>query len=134
MAEPHAHSQPIQTYGPAPHNRNIWPHNSRATVLCLRFWPILLSVLVAVVYPLLLVLIIVNRDLSSSTSFNTSFDLCSVQLIFSILRHTSISKVSNLVMYSFLIVLISAQDKVTLQISVFTVLFLRHLQSSQSNP
>jgi len=32
MAEPHAHSQPIQTYGPAPHNRNIWPHNSRATV------------------------------------------------------------------------------------------------------
>src|SRR6218665_2981800 len=30
MAEPHAHSQPIQTYGPAPHNRNIWPHNSRA--------------------------------------------------------------------------------------------------------
>src|SRR6218665_1564208 len=25
MAEPHAHSQPIQTYGPAPHNRNIWP-------------------------------------------------------------------------------------------------------------
>src|SRR6218665_510673 len=53
MAEPHAHSQPIQTYGPAPHNRNIWPHNSRATVFCLRFWPILLSVLVAVVYPLL---------------------------------------------------------------------------------
>src|SRR6218665_4009966 len=31
MAEPHAHSQPIQTYGPAPHNRNIWPHNSQAT-------------------------------------------------------------------------------------------------------
>src|SRR6218665_596342 len=30
MAEPHAYSQPIQTYGPAPHNRNIWPHNSRA--------------------------------------------------------------------------------------------------------
>src|SRR6218665_3421668 len=53
MAEPHAHSQPIQTYGPAPHNRNIWPHNSRATVFCLRFWPILLFVLVAVVYPLL---------------------------------------------------------------------------------
>src|SRR6218665_2267563 len=26
--------------------------------------------------------------LSSSTSFNTSFDMCSVQLIFSILRHT----------------------------------------------
>src|SRR6218665_3934716 len=25
MAEPHAHSQPIQTYGPAPHKRKIWP-------------------------------------------------------------------------------------------------------------
>src|SRR6218665_1866358 len=34
-----------------------------------------------------LVLIIVNKDLSSSTSFNTSFDMCSVQLIFSVLRH-----------------------------------------------
>src|SRR6218665_2873166 len=65
-----------------------------------------------------LVLIIVNRDLSSSISFNTSFDMCSVQLIFSILRHTFISKASNLVMSSFLIVLISAQYKATLQISV----------------
>src|SRR6218665_1900203 len=74
-----------------------------------------------------LVLIIVNRDLSSSTSFSTSFDMCSVQLIFSILRHTFISKASNLVMSSFLIVLISAQYKVTLQISVFTIRFLRHL-------
>src|SRR6218665_201721 len=81
-----------------------------------------------------LVLIIVNKDLSSSTSFNTSFDMCSVQLIFSILRHTFISKASNLVMSSFLIVLISAQCKVTLQISVFTILFLRHLHSSQSCP
>src|SRR6218665_627940 len=53
MAEPHAHSQPIQTYGPAPHNRNIWPHNSRATVFCLRFWPILLFALQVSVYPLL---------------------------------------------------------------------------------
>src|SRR6218665_956462 len=53
MAEPHAHSQPIQTYGPAPHNRNIWPHNSQAAVFCLRFWPILLSALVSPVYPLL---------------------------------------------------------------------------------
>src|SRR6218665_3120786 len=35
-------------------------------------------------------------------------------------------------MSSFLIVLISAQYKVTLQISVFTILFLRHLHSSQS--
>src|SRR6218665_3175933 len=25
MAEPQAHSQPIETYGLAPHNRNIWP-------------------------------------------------------------------------------------------------------------
>src|SRR6218665_945776 len=81
-----------------------------------------------------LVLIIVNRYLSSSTSFNTSFDICSVQLIFFILRHTFISKASNLVMSSFLIVLISAQYKVTLQISVFTILFLRHLHSSQSSP
>src|SRR6218665_3742603 len=40
MAEPHAHSQPIETYGLAPHNRNmwpsahnrnIWPYNSHAT-------------------------------------------------------------------------------------------------------
>src|SRR6218665_1996576 len=44
-----------------------------------------------------LVLIIVNRYLSSSTSFNTSFDMCSVQLIFTILRQTFISKASNLV-------------------------------------
>src|SRR6218665_3904702 len=56
--------------------------------------------------------------------------MCSVQLIFTILRHTFISKASNLVMSSFLIVLISAQYKVTFQISVFTILFLRHLHSS----
>src|SRR6218665_2399971 len=60
--------------------------------------------------------------------------MCSVQLIFFILRHTFISKASNLVMSSFLIVIISAQYKVTLQISVFTILFLRHLHSSQSSP
>src|SRR6218665_523988 len=60
--------------------------------------------------------------------------ICSVQLIFSILRHTFISKASNLVMSSFLIVLVSAQYKVTLQVSVFTILFLRHLRSSQSSP
>ena len=41
--------------------------------------------------------------------------MCSVQLIISILRHTFISKFSNLVMSFFLIVLISAQYKVTLQ-------------------
>src|SRR6218665_1954535 len=34
-----------------------------------------------------LVLIIVNKDLTSSTSLNTSFDMCSVQLIFFVLRH-----------------------------------------------
>src|SRR6218665_4004931 len=33
------------------------------------------------------VLIIATKDLSSSTSFNISFDMCSVQLIFSVLRH-----------------------------------------------
>src|SRR6218665_1431442 len=60
--------------------------------------------------------------------------MCSVQLIFSILRHTFISMASNLVMSSFLIVLISAQYKVTLQISVFTILFFRHLHSSHSSP
>src|SRR6218665_3785009 len=92
------------------------------------------SVIICPIQCRCLVLIIVNRDLSSSTSFNTSFDMCSVQLIFSILRHTFISKASNLVMSSFLIVLISAQYKVTLQISVFTILFLRHLHSSQSFP
>src|SRR6218665_3895352 len=56
------------------------------------------------------------------------------QLIFSILRHTFISKASNLVMSFLLIVLISAQYKGTLQISVFSILFLRHLHSSQSSP
>src|SRR6218665_1660389 len=80
------------------------------------------------------VVIIVNKDLSSSTSFNTSFDMCSVQLIFSVQRHTLISKASNLVMSSFLRVHVSAQYKVTLQISVFSILFLRHLHTSQSSP
>ena len=37
--------------------------------------------------------------------------MCSVQLIFSILRHTFSSKTSNLVMSPFLVVLISAQYK-----------------------
>jgi|SRR6218665_977776 len=41
--------------------------------------------------------------------------------------HTHISKASNLVMCSFLRVHVSAQYKVTLQISVFAILFLRHL-------
>src|SRR6218665_379073 len=30
MAQPHAYSQPIEPYGLAPHNRNIWPYNSQA--------------------------------------------------------------------------------------------------------
>src|SRR6218665_720143 len=71
-----------------------------------------------------LVLIVIYRDLSSSTSFNTS---SFVQLIFSILRHIHISKASNLVMSSFLTVHVSTQHTVTLQISVFTILFLRRL-------
>src|SRR6218665_421188 len=50
--------------------------------------------------PYCLVLIVVNRDLSSATSFNISFDMCSVQLIFSILRHTFISKASSDVLLS----------------------------------
>src|SRR6218665_48709 len=75
-----------------------------------------------------LVVIIVNRDLSCSTSFNTSsFDVCSFLLIFAILCLIHISKASNLVMSSFLRVHVSAQYKGTLQISVFTILFLRHL-------
>src|SRR6218665_4181377 len=49
--------------------------------------------------------------------------MCYVQLIFSILRHTFISKAYKLVMSSFLIVLISALYKVTLQISIFTSFF-----------
>src|SRR6218665_2998333 len=43
----------IETYGPQPNNRNIWPHNSRATVFC-HAWPILLSALVAALISLLL--------------------------------------------------------------------------------
>src|SRR6218665_2583898 len=36
-----------------PHNRNRWPHNSRATAFC-HAWPILLFALVAAFIPLLL--------------------------------------------------------------------------------
>src|SRR6218665_1775882 len=45
MAEPHAHSQPIQTYGRAAHNR------------LRNAWPILLFALVPPVYPLLVCLV-----------------------------------------------------------------------------
>src|SRR6218665_432420 len=95
---------------------------------------VMLSESPLIIYPIqfrCLVLIIVNKDLSSSTSFNTSsFDTCSVQLIVPITRHIHISKASNLVMSFFLRVHVSAHYKATLQISVFTILFLRHL----SNP
>src|SRR6218665_1542130 len=53
--------------------------------------------------------------------------MCSVQLIFSVLRHIHISKASILLMFSFLRVHVSAQYKVTLQISVFIILLMRHL-------
>src|SRR6218665_1127345 len=42
----------IETYGPQPNNRNIWPYNSQATVFC-HAWPILLSVFQVVLYTLL---------------------------------------------------------------------------------
>src|SRR6218665_3844297 len=75
MAQRHAYSQPIETYSLAPHNRNIWPsptptanqykHMAQRRIIETygntiagrrrrrHAWPILLSVLVAVVYPLL---------------------------------------------------------------------------------
>src|SRR6218665_2619770 len=50
------------------------------------------------------------KDLSSPTNVNTSsFDICSVQLILSILRHIHISKASSLAMSTCLIVHVSAQ-------------------------
>src|SRR5688572_10587894 len=53
---------------------------------------------------LCLFFIVASVDLSSPTIRSTSsFDMCSVQLIFSILRHNHISKASNLLMSSFLI-------------------------------
>src|SRR6218665_2031934 len=58
--------------------------------------------------------------LLSGTSFDMT--LCSVQLIFSVLRHIFISKASNHVMSSFLRIHVSAQYMVALQISVFTIL------------
>src|SRR6218665_4104641 len=61
---------------------------------------------------LCLALIVDIRELSSPTNVNTSsFDICSVQLILSILRHTHISKASSLAtcMSTCLIVHVSAQ-------------------------
>src|SRR6218665_3918660 len=75
MAQRHAYSQPIETYSLAAHNRNIWPsatptanqykhmaqhhiietygHTIAGRRRRRHAWPILLSVLVAPVYPLL---------------------------------------------------------------------------------
>src|SRR6218665_972249 len=65
-----------------------------------------------------LVLIISIKDLFYSTFFNTSsFVLCSVQLIFSILLHIHISQASIRLTSSFLIVHVSALYSVTLHIS-----------------
>src|SRR6218665_3298509 len=63
MAQRHAHSQPIETYGLAPHNRNIWStaterhtietYGPQPTNRLRHAWPILLSAFQLVVYPLL---------------------------------------------------------------------------------
>src|SRR6218665_9438 len=45
-------SHTIETDGRLPHNRNRWPHNSRATAFC-HAWPILLFAPDAAFYPLL---------------------------------------------------------------------------------
>src|SRR6218665_2508009 len=75
-----------------------------------------------------LVLIISIKDLFPSTFFNTSsFVLCSVQLILSILLHIHISKASIRWTSSFLIVHVSAPYSVTLHISALTILFLMYL-------
>src|SRR6218665_1889288 len=75
-----------------------------------------------------LVLIISIKDLFSSVFFSTSsFVLCSVQLILSILLHIHISKGSIRLKASFLIVHVSAPYSVTLHISALTILFLMSL-------
>src|SRR6218665_1544597 len=80
------------------------------------------------------VLIISNKDLFSSTFFNTSsFVLCSVQQILSVLLHIHISKASICLTSSFLIVQVSAPYKVTLHISALTILFLMSLFSPPFN-
>src|SRR6218665_1083666 len=45
-------SHTIETDGRRPHNRNRWPHNSRATAFC-HAWPILLFALLISFIPLL---------------------------------------------------------------------------------
>src|SRR6218665_2600279 len=66
MAEGHT----IETYGRAPHNRNIWQTGRRHA------WPILLSVLLAVVIPLLvgavLILVIILILISCLWCFYTN--------------------------------------------------------------
>src|SRR6218665_3607163 len=75
-----------------------------------------------------LVLIISIKYLFSSTFFITSsFVMCSVQLILSILLHIHISKASIRLTSSFLIVHVSAPYSVTLPISSLTILFLMSL-------
>src|SRR6218665_1469003 len=70
-----------------------------------------------------LVLILSISDLFSSTFFNiSSFVLCSVQLILSVLLHIHISKPSILLKSSFLIVNVSAPHNATLHISTLTIL------------
>src|SRR6218665_1343871 len=100
MAQRHAHSQPIQTYGPAPHNRNIWPHNSRATVFCLRFWPILLSVFQAPSYPLLMymtyvrkwLLLQINRIICPEVAVNGQFFAWKIEF-FNCLKKSKLSEI-----------------------------------------
>ena len=57
------HSHTIETYGPQPNNRNIWPYNSQATVFC-HAWPILLSVFQVVLYTLLTTLLEIGPGLT----------------------------------------------------------------------
>src|SRR6218665_2501554 len=55
MAEPHAHSQPIETYGLA-HTIETYGHTIAGRRRRRHAWPILLFVLLAALYPLLLTL------------------------------------------------------------------------------
>src|SRR6218665_3209022 len=75
-------------------------------------------------------LIIPIIDLFSSTILSiSSLVLCSIQLIFSILRHIHISKASNLLISSFLIVHVSDPYNTTLHIIDLIIRFFRFLLS-----
>src|SRR6218665_2540445 len=68
------------------------------------------------------------KDLFSSTFFNTSsFVLCSVQLVLSVLLHIHISEASICLTSSFLIVHVCAPYTVTLHTRALTILFLMSL-------